>query len=234
MTARHVAGSTSGSKKNNKVCESFPNYDPYVLPNGTLRNKFLIEDYSKLREKERERLEKKVVTPELVHFKTIDLNLLREIHKYIFDEFYDWAGEFRIIALFKAEQYFIPTLSIKYSTPDKIQSELKKAICSLNSVRWAKLSKDEVAEKLAKMTAVIWKIHPFRDGNTRAILGSIKVFCIERGIPMNISVFTNLLTRPTKNGKVVGYSVRDMFVGACLEESPEPEYLIRLFRTAIE
>ena len=226
--------SNSRSSYNYDIGEGLPNYDPYVYPNGTLQNKFCIESYAKLREMECERLKDKVITPEFVRSRQLDIDLLKAIHKYIFDEFYDWAGQFRIITLHKQEEFFIPGLSIEYATPDKLVPEIKKSICRLNAVRWSELSEDDLAKELAMRTAEIWKIHPFRDGNTRAILGFIKVFAMEHGITLDMTVFTNLLSRPMKDGKVIGYSVRDMFVGACLNEKPEPEHLIELFKKAIK
>jgi cell filamentation protein len=208
-------------------------FDPYVYPNGTLKNKLSIMDYEELRQEEYKRLKDKVISTQFVHSRRLDSSLLLAIHKYIFDELFDWAGKFRIITLFKAEDYFIPGLSINYSKPTEIEFELKREINCLNSIRWSELSFDEIAVELATQMARIWKIHPFRDGNTRAILGFLKVFSDEHELNIDISVFTKLLSRPKKNGKVVGYSIRDMFVAACLDEKPEPEHLIHVFRRAM-
>ncbi len=226
--------SGGGSRYNYDVSASGGGiFDPYIYPNGTLKNKLNITDYEELRDVEYKRLKDKVISTEFVHSRRLDPDLLRAIHKYIFGELFDWAGDYRIITLFKAEEFFIPGLSINYALPTEIDMKLRKEIYMLNSIRWSELSCDDIAVELATRMARIWKIHPFRDGNTRALLGFLKVFASEHEFIMDMAVFTRLLSRPKKNGKVIGYSVRDMFVAACLDEKPEPEHLIKLFRRAM-
>ncbi len=230
---REASGS-GGSTYNYAIGEGQPNYDPYVTIKGVLKNKLNISSYDKLREEEFNRLKDKVLTPELVHSKKLDISLLKAIHKFLFSDIYDWAGEFRIIPLMKLEEFIIPNRSIEYATPDRIVPELKIELAILNSVRWGELSKDDIIQELAFRAVMIWKIHPFRDGNTRAILGFIKVFAIEHGFSVDMSVFTNLLSRPKdKDGKVIGYSVRDLFVYASHPEIPNFQPIMELFKEAI-
>ena len=208
--------------------------DPYVYKNGTLKNKLQITSYKRLVQVEREILADKVVTTELVKSSKLDIELLKEIHRYIFGDLFSWAGKLRDVPIEKEEVFFIPARSIQYSEPQNIYNEAKKVIYHLNSVRWNEMNVDEIAKEFSIRIARLWKIHPFRDGNTRAIIGFAKIFAIEHGFPMNMSVFTKILSRPLDdNGNIFGLSLRDMFVGACVEEVPEPEHLIRTVRKAI-
>lgn len=208
-------------------------YDPYVYHNGTLQNKLGITDYQTLNAKEKELLAERIVTPELVKGQRMDTNLLRQIHKFYFEPIFDWAGEYRTVPLFKLESFFIPGISVTYSNPKDIKKELSDAIKSLNSVRWKRLEDWQIAREFVMHLTKIWKVHPFRDGNTRAVLGFAKIYALEHGFPLNMTVLTNLLSRPEKDGKVIGYSIRDMFVGACIEEAPEPEHLIKVFQKSM-
>ena len=208
--------------------------DPYVYDNGTLINKLGITDYDRLNQAEYEILARKVITPETVESSKVDISLIKSIHHYIFSDLFTWAGEFRIVPLYKEELFFIPGISINYTSPEHILVDLKREIYHLNSVRWASLNPNERAKEFATRIARIWKIHPFRDGNTRVVLGFSKIYAIEHEFKFDLSVFTKLLSRPRdNNGQICGLSVRDMFVGASLDEYPEPQYLIKLFRKAM-
>jgi len=137
--------------------------------------------------------------------------------------------------LYKEEKYVIPGLSLKYSEPHEIEEGLLREIHELNSIRWSEKSIDEKSLTFAKMLAKIWKVHPFRDGNTRTILSFANIYASEHGFPMDMSVFLERLFREkTDNGNFL-YSVRDLFVFASLDEKdyPEPEHLANLIKKAI-
>lgn len=94
------------------------NFDHYVYP-GTdiLRNNFGITDKQAAYDFERrissERagvLQKQGITGKF------DAAHLKAIHKFVFGDIYDWAGEFRDIQIFKG--------LTEFTVPEKIQSEL--------------------------------------------------------------------------------------------------------------
>ena len=209
--------------------------DDYVYEDtNVLRNKLGIKDYDELNHAEKKLLKERILTPEVVESKRLDSELIKSIHRFYFSELFDWAGKFRNITLYKEERYFIPGLSLPYTIPENIESELKKALYHFNSVRWNTLSKRERAKEFALRLARLWRIHPFRDGNTRTILGFAKIYAIEHGFPMDMKMLTNLLSRPKLSDGREGLSIRDMFVGACLDEYPEPDYLIRIIEKAMK
>ena len=208
--------------------------DPYIDPTTqVLINKFGITNYDELRAKECEMLRETLLTPEVAKGRFITMDLLRAVHRYYFRDIYRWAGEFRTIRIFKIEEVIIPGLSLEYTEPNRLEFEIGIAIDDLNSIRWKKHTKSEIAEELAKKTIEIWKIHPFRDGNTRATLGFTQVVAIDHGCPMDMSVFTNILSRPVFPNGGRGYSIRDMFMEASLPEKPDASHLIATFKKAM-
>ena len=65
-------------------------------------------------------------------------------------------------------------------------------------------------------------------------MGFAKIYAQERGFPMNMSYFTEILSPPkNEKGEIIGFSLRNMFVGACLDEFPEPKHLASVIRKAI-
>jgi cell filamentation protein len=74
--------------------------DPYVLPNGTLRNRLGVDDPSELllREDQLVSLRQMVLARKGLSA-PFDFDKLREIHRYLFQDVYDWAGKPRICDL---------------------------------------------------------------------------------------------------------------------------------------
>ena len=79
------------------------NWDSYLIPGSdVLKNKLGITNYEELKEIEKNIVRKKLA---YLYLKPIngnfDTNHLLNIHKFIFDEIYPFAGEFRICSMQK-------------------------------------------------------------------------------------------------------------------------------------
>lgn len=77
--------------------------DPYVYDNGTLINKLGIKDYEELRQAEADIGLLKLIDIDLIEHNNFDVSLIKNIHKHIFEDIYDWAGEFRMVPIVKEE-----------------------------------------------------------------------------------------------------------------------------------
>lgn len=91
-----------------------------------------------------------------------DLSLLFLIHKYFFGTLYDWAGKVRTVNISKANMFFAPIKHI-----DKALEDLNKLIKT--TLPKQSDTKEKVAQKLATIHNEFNVIHPFREGNGRAI-----------------------------------------------------------------
>ncbi len=136
--------------------------DDYSYPDsGVLRNKFDVEDQKKLDE-----IEEEFVTLRSVELseETIDppfsIDTIKYIHKKLFGDIYEWAGEFRTIDISKGNSRFANMTYIE-SSLNEIFSNLAKD-SFLNG-----LNRDDFAEKAAYYMSEINAIHPFREGNGR-------------------------------------------------------------------
>lgn len=210
--------------------------DHYILPDGTLRNLLGITDYKELKKAEADIGFVKLITIDSVESDKTDVELIQKLHKHIFEDIFEWAGNFRTVPLIKEEKYVIPGLSLEYAKPNEIRSKLNDDINELNAMRWSEKNDDEKALDFAKILAKIWKVHPFRDGNTRSVLSYACIYAKEHGFPMDMNVFLQKLSRgKTEDGRTT-YSVRDLFVFAALDEKdyPEPEHLAKLIKNAIQ
>ena len=138
------------------------------------------------------------------------------------------------MSLFK-EELVLPAYSIPYSPSSEISKDLKDKLLHLNSYAWQNIPVERIAIIFARELALLWRVHPFRDGNTRTFLSFAYLYAKEHGFPFDIESFTRELNRKYSDGKVSKYSVRDKFVLACLDESdyPEVEHLAKIFEKAI-
>lgn len=85
--------------------------------------------------------------------------LLLQIHTFIFEPLYPWAGKMRTVDVSKDGVLFVPA---KYIEPSlhEIEKMLKVKIS---------VTKKDAARELALMQCELNAIHPFREGNGRAI-----------------------------------------------------------------
>ena len=209
--------------------------DPYTYEDGTLKNKLNIRDHQELRKAEADIGFLKLINVDFVKSDKLNEELLKDIHHHIFENIFEWAGEYRTVPVYKTE-LVIPGISLRYADVGSIGKELRKQMIELNMTEWDLDNIDKLAYTFARKIAVMWKIHPFRDGNTRTFLSFAYIFAKENGFPFDMELFTKELNRKhDEDGKVINYSVRDRFVLASLDDDHYPEVgpLASLFKAAI-
>lgn len=133
----------------------------YYKDIDVLKNKFNIKNESKLENMERivssQRLSELEINPIQGKF---DFEHLCKIHKYIFQDIYDWAGQLRNEDIFKGGE-FAPSYLLRDALENEIFSHLKKENYLAN------INKNELAYKLAFYMSQLNFAHPFREGNGR-------------------------------------------------------------------
>ena len=210
--------------------------DPYVLEDGTLKNLLGITDYEELNNAEKDIGYVKLLNAEEVLKAKCDVNLLKSIHKHIFEDIFEWAGEFRTVPIYKQE-IVIPGISLEYTSSKDIEKELNERLDEINSYDWKNKGIDEITKQFTGYLARIWRVHPFRDGNTRTTLVFANIFAKQHGFEMDMSTMLDNLGRieDPNTGKITRYSIRDKFVLAALDEKdyPEPEHLESVMKIAI-
>lgn len=143
----------------------------YEYCDEVLRNLFEIDDPEELKIKEAEVCMAKLINIESVFSTKFDKEYLKAIHRHIFEDVFDWAGQYRTVPMIKIEEVEIPGQSLEYPEPKDIDRLLEQKINELNNVDWTKFTnRQDLALEFAKRIAAIWKVHPFRDGNTRTTL----------------------------------------------------------------
>lgn len=159
--------------------------DPYVYP-GTdiLKNVLDIHDKQTLDDAEADyvslRLRELAENPLEGDY---SINHLARMHEYIFQDIYEWAGKIRTVNIEK-EEPALGGLSIEYSDKAKIIDDLSEALEKMTSRSWIDLSLNDRAKYFSEDLAAVWKVHGFREGNTRLAVTSC--------CPLHESIFENV------------------------------------------
>lgn len=90
---------------------------------------------------------------------TFDADHLRAIHRQLFQDVYDWAGEFRTVGMVKSGNAFLKPHQLEDFT-----AEIHDAIAA---VQWPVLEHDQVPVELAHVYKAVNVAHHFREGNGR-------------------------------------------------------------------
>ena len=203
--------------------------DPYLYPNTeVLKNKFSVIDNEKLNTIEAEytstRLKEIMEHPINGNF---DLDHLYRMHNYIFQDLYDWAGQPRIINIEKSEPV-LGGISIEYSDFQDIKFMASSVLSKMEEVDWEKFSLDEKAESLSKYMAELWKVHIFREGNTRTIVTFICQYADSKGFVLDTELFEQNSVY-VRSALVAASAV---FKG--LGDKSKPQYLVKIVKDALK
>lgn len=165
-------------------------FDPYVYP-GTdiIKNILGIQDRKLLDDAEADYVSLRLrELAEIPLEGDYDFAHITKMHKYIFQDLYGWAGKIRTINIEK-EEPALGGLSIEYSDKAKIRDDLSEALRKMTSRPWMELSLDNKVKCFSEDLAAVWKVHGFREGNTRLTVTFCCQFIEAQGIPINRTIF---------------------------------------------
>jgi cell filamentation protein len=136
--------------------------DPYTDPvTGVLRNKLGLSANGELAAAEREITHAALIfLKEAPVLSGYDLTHLSAIHRRIFGDIYDWAGQIRTVAIAKGSWFCLPQYI------ESAAGEIFRALHGEGLRRG--LPRDVFTERLTYYLGEINAIHPFREGNGRA------------------------------------------------------------------
>jgi cell filamentation protein len=156
-----------------------------------------------------------------VQGRAFDFDRLLAIHEHIFCDIFEWAGAVRTIPIEKGERV-LGGDTVRYSSPKEIERHCKATLKKLNGTKWATMSVHETAEIFAGHIAALWQAHPFREGNTRAIVTFATQFAEARGFRMDKTLL-----------KESAAYVRNALVKASDGQYADYSYLVKIFEDAI-
>jgi len=180
--------------------------DPYTYPGtSVLINKYNIRDKVKL-----DRVEAKFSAFRLTTVENVkgqfDYQHLKNIHKHIFKDIYEFAGKPRTIGISKAEP-ILNGKTVEYPhpndpfPPNNLDARNKYAFDELKKDNHLKgLDSKTFTQKLTNHATEIWENHSFREGNTRTVVAFMVQLAKNAKHPIKGNLYEDLR------------SVRDAFV----------------------
>ena len=107
-------------------------------------------------------------------------NSLSSIHKFLFQDVYEWAGKKRTVEISKEGNQFFPTSYFEqaFEYIDKLIVDFRE--CDSKD-------KAELSGKLAVILDAVNHLHPFREGNGRAQREFIRTLALEKRYLLNLN-----------------------------------------------
>lgn len=99
---------------------------------------------------------------------SFDVNFLKAVHKYLFTDLLETAGEFRQTNLFRKEDV-LNGETVVYSNFFNIDRYLSYDMHQEKLDNYTNLDEDTFIKKICLLNTKLWLTHPFKDGNTRTI-----------------------------------------------------------------
>ncbi len=107
-------------------------------------------------------------------FDDISLPALRGIHRFLFQDVYEWAGELRTVDISKG--------STRFANVSRVEPEANKLFRQLAQENYlVDLPREQFVARLAHYYCELNVVHPFRDGNGRTQRLLFEVICINAG-----------------------------------------------------
>lgn len=153
----------------------------YCYPDSdVLKNKLGIRDIGELG-----RMEKRLTMLRILELVdkpiqgNFDLKHLQAIHKYIFQDVYEWAGKIRKVDIAKGNLF----CNVKF-----IESQAEEIFGKLKAEEHLKgLDEGEISARLAYYFSEINALHPFREGNGRCQREFIRTVAFHAGYVINFA-----------------------------------------------
>ena len=156
----------------------------------------------------------------------LSIKYLKYIHKYLFQDVYEFAGEFRKIDFSKNER-ILNNDSVAYGDCKTLTESLEYDISLEKEKNYKDISIVEVIKNIADFSSNIWQVHPFREGNTRTTAVFIEKYLISLGYNVDNSLFKD------KSVYFRNALVRSNYFNNYLNIKEDKNYLIKFYENLL-
>lgn len=118
----------------------------------------------------------------------LSVNYIKYIHEYLFQDVYEFAGEFRKVDFSKQEK-ILNNDSVAYGDYKSLEQSLDYDISLEKDKNYAEMNVVALINNITNFSSNIWQIHPFREGNTRTTALFIEKYLISLGYDVDNTMF---------------------------------------------
>lgn len=193
--------------------------DPYTYPGtDTLRNRLGITEEKTLTEAERRLTQARGAEAARLTFPAT-ADGYRSLHRQLFQDLYDWAGQDRTVNIAKGGSSFA---AVPY-----LARELDKLFADARAKEGFRgLPRDEFFDRLGNHINEINAIHPFREGNGRTMRHHAAQLARDAGHPIRIATIDKTAwMEASRHGFLTGdhRGMTAVLAGAAIRRDPAPE-----------
>ena len=156
----------------------------------------------------------------------LSVDYLKYIHKYLFQDVYEFAGEFRKIDFSKHEK-ILNNDSVAYGDCKTLNESLEYDISLEKEKDYKNMNIVEVINNITNFTSSIWQVHPFREGNTRTTAVFIYKYLNSLNFNQDISIYNN------KASYFRNSLVRSNYFNNYLNIKEDKSYLIKFYENLL-
>ena len=156
----------------------------------------------------------------------LSVDYLKYVHKYLFQDVYEFAGEFRKIDFSKHEK-ILNNDSVAYGDCKTLKESLEYDISLEKEKNYKDMSIVEVINNITNFSSNIWQVHPFREGNTRTTALFIEKYLISLGYEVDNTLFKE------KSVYFRNALVRSNYFNNYLNIKEEKSYLIKFYENLL-
>ena len=118
----------------------------------------------------------------------LSVNYLKYVHKCLFQDVYEFAGEFRKVDFSKHER-ILNSDSVAYGDHKLLEQSLDYDITLEKNKNYNEMNIVDVINNITDFSSRIWQIHPFREGNTRTTALFIEKYLVSLGYNVDNTLF---------------------------------------------
>ncbi len=156
----------------------------------------------------------------------LSIDYLKYIHKYLFQDVYEFAGEFRNVN-FSKHEIILNNDSVAYGDCKTLMESLEYDIRLEKEKNYKDMSIVDVIKNITDFSSSIWQVHPFREGNTRTIALFIEKYLISLGYNVYKSLFKD------KSVYFRNALVRGNYFNNVLGIQEDKSYLIKFYENLL-
>ncbi len=156
----------------------------------------------------------------------LSVDYLKYVHKYLFQDVYEFAGEFRNIDFSKHEK-ILNNDSVAYGDCKTLKESLEYDISLEKEKNYKDMNVVEVINNITKFSSSIWQVHPFREGNTRTTALFIEKYLISLGYEVDNTLFKD------KSIYFRNALVRSNYFNNYLNIKEDSNYLVKFYENLL-
>lgn len=156
----------------------------------------------------------------------LSVDYLKYIHKYLFQDVYEFADEFRNIDFSKHEK-ILNNDSVAYGDCKTLKESLEYDISLEKEKNYKNMNIAQVINNITKFSSSIWQVHPFREGNTRTTALFIEKYLINLGYEVDNTLFKD------KSVYFRNALVRSNYFNNYLNIKEDSSYLVKFYENLL-